>query len=554
MRRTFEYIFLPSILILIVLLSYLPSLGAYFQQDEWLAFSRLITLKSSSIYQSISNIFAPTTGHYTPLNLIVLFIEYSLFGLNFNGYILMSIFWHLLTVMLIYALSLRLFKNKTLSFFLALTFGVLASTYQATGWVIADIGTHLSAIVVLVSLLIYFKFIESGKPAHFYISIVILFVSLLFKENAIATFIVYPFGLFLLGNEKIKKARYYVLPFVFLAIFIAFRLIITKIAPVQGVLISPSIISSDRVYNLISLPPKMFVQSIFSAQVLLFLAKVLATNIYSFVRPELAIGTWQFDVFVEQVVLEVVTITLFIVITVLSLINLRRKYDKPFSRLFLFWFIFSLINSFVFVLSPERVGRITIVDSRNLYLVSIGVVFALGSFRYQFAGHKRMMILIFGTFIITNIYLLYSTQKNFILDGKTRKGILNTIKYNHPTLPKKVLFYTVSDRSYYGVPSQEKILPFQSGFGQTLLIWYYPDMKFPREFLENRYLWEIRDQGYKEVGEYGFGYFRDKELLKTTLKSYNLPTDSVIGLSWDSSTNKLSDISDAIREVLRNER
>jgi len=90
-------------------------------------------------------------------------------------------------------------------------------------------------------------------------------------------------------------------------------------------------------------------------------------------------------------------------------------------------------------------------------------------------------------------------------------------------------------------------MPFQSGFGQTLLIYYSQNEKFPRDFYPGDFLWEIRSQGYQEHGDRGFGYFRDFDLMAKTIDEKSIPADSVIAFRYDSSSQKIEDISIEVR-------
>ena len=152
--------------------------------------------------------------------------------------------------------------------------------------------------------------------------------------------------------------------------------------------------------------------------------------------------------------------------------------------------------------------------------------------------------------IIPNLYFLNQNLVEFTRRGEVRKSILTTIQLVYPDLPDKVVVYTQSNQPYYGLPPETKILPFQSGLGQTLLVWYYPTEKFPKEFFADRFLWDIEEQGYKEVGDHGFGYFRDLDLLRDAIGQYNLPGESVIAFSWDGKKNFLTDITQEVRNEI----
>jgi len=134
--------------------------------------------------------------------------------------------------------------------------------------------------------------------------------------------------------------------------------------------------------------------------------------------------------------------------------------------------------------------------------------------------------------------------------GVMRQYILSDIKGSYQRLPKKVVFYTESNKSYYGLPDEDRILPFQSGFGQTLLLWYYRSENFPVAFFKDNYLWDITSQGYKEIQGTGFGYFRNYSLLLSTLKEYNLSSESVIAFSWDDNTQTITNITEKIRKKI----
>ena len=164
-----------------------------------------------------------------------------------------------------------------------------------------------------------------------------------------------------------------------------------------------------------------------------------------------------------------------------------------------------------------------------------------------------MITLILGLFIGSNIMATKIELGKISEIGKYRHNILNQISEDNLKLTDKQVFYTESDTSYYGLPDETKILPFQSGFGQTLLVWFEKSERFPNDFFRDHYLWPIDSQGYKEVDNRGFGYFRDFNLLKSKITEYNLSESSVIAYSWDSKTNKLTNISDIIRLKLKND-
>jgi hypothetical protein len=98
-------------------------------------------------------------------------------------------------------------------------------------------------------------------------------------------------------------------------------------------------------------------------------------------------------------------------------------------------------------------------------------------------------------------------------------------------------------------------VPLEQGPGYTLMIWYYPTGVVPREFFQNDFLWEIRDQGYREVKGKGFGYYWDKnDLLNLFKQNPKLSENQIVAFYYKSNDRLLLDISPQIREYIRNNR
>lgn len=184
----------------------------------------------------------------------------------------------------------------------------------------------------------------------------------------------------------------------------------------------------------------------------------------------------------------------------------------------------------------------TFLAPRGLYIPLVAVAIIVGEISLTLIRKKSpLLVFVLGLFLV-HIFALRQNTAELIEMGRERKAILDRITNLYPDLPDRVLFYTKSDRSYYGLPTDEQILPFQSGFGQSLLVWYQRREKFPRDFFADRFLWEITDQGYKEAQGRGFGYFRDIDKMAALLRERNIPLDSIIALSYHSDSKFLEDI------------
>lgn len=543
---------LPVLILgLVITVIYLPLTGAFFQQDEWLGIARFLSLKDQSFFSILQNFFTPSGAHFAPLAVSINSILFRLFNLNYAPYVINSLLLHIIVSLIVFFLSKMIFKNFWLAFFTSALFAVNASSYQATAWVLADTSVHFSTIFAFISIILLFKFFQSKKILNFAFSIISLVISLLFKEISIGLFLLLTILFILFSKMSLKESKKYMAVIFIVGLIYGFFRI--------GIIHMPMASTADKTvttsqplkylaYNFITLPFKSISQSIIPSSVLsqasYFLGRLLPDSLTG------VKDTPDYDKFVQKKILEVISITISLGIILLSIV-LWKKNKSNIGKITIFSLIFISVNSFIFALSPETQGRIFIIDSRNLYLLSFGSPLLLVSIITFLTKNNffKGAILIF--FIFTNIYWLNTYLSDLSRVGSLRKNILNTIYQTYPKLPKKVIFYTESDRSFYGLPPIERIMPFQSGFGQTLLVWYDPSENFPEGFFKNKFLWEILDQGYQEKDSAGFGYFRDFDLLLKALENNKLDINSVISFRFDSISGNIFDNTNEVRGRIR---
>ena len=542
--------------ILVVLAAYRNVLFGFFQQDEWLSFAHHIFLREQGIKAVLKDAFFPSVGHYQPLNTVLVSLVTAIFGLNYSSYAFLSIGLHLVTVSILFYLTKMILKDIKLAFFVALLFGVTAAGFQATSWVLADIGVHFATIFSSLSLLSMFKFVKSRKNTFFIFSLASLLVSLLFKEIGIGLFLLLPALLVFFSSEELSFKSFhaekrYIL--VLLAMGILYILIRASMlylpkADRQEVLITESQTVNYIAYNMATFPFKGLAQNIIPVNTLLDFSYSIGNFFDESVAG--AKGTTAYDNFVQKKVLEGVSLTFSLLVIILAIGLWRINRASLLGKSIIFALALVLVNLPVFALSPERTGRLFIIDSRNLYFVSFGtslLIISIVAYLTKVNFLRTSAILLFA---LANIFWLNNYLSDIAQAGASRESILTEISDAYPKLPGKVIFYTESDTAYYGLLDEEKIMPFQSGFGQTLLVWYYLRERWPKEFLQNRFLWEITEQGYSEAAGRGFGYFRNMNLLRETMEQYNIPLKSVIAFSWEEKKQILRDVSQEIQDEL----
>lgn len=531
-----------------VLIGYHKVFWGFFQQDEWLSFSLRFLLEKQGIINLLKEVFSPSVGHFQPFNTLVLQMLFHFFQLNYLPYAIVSVMLHLAVVTLVFFLIKIILKDTKIAYLATLLFGVSVVSFQATSWVLADTSIHFSTIFSLSSLLLLFKFLNNKKKIIFIWSMVFLLMSLLFKEISIGFFPVFILTILLFAPKNFIKLRYIKVIILVGFLYTLFRVGMLYVPDAHkiDVVVTESQPIKYLVYNLITFPFKGISQSIIPANILLDSSYYLAN-----ILPESLLGvkeTPSYDNFVQKKILEVVSLSLSLIIIFLSIFVWWKNKTNNWGRTVIFALTFIIVNIPIFALSPERVGRVFIIDSRNLYLVAFGSSLLFSAIVVSLVKQKFIKaLLVILPLLIANIICLNSVLANVSEIGTLRKNILNKISSQYPKLPPKVVFYTNSDSTFYGLPSSKRIMPFQSGFGQTLLLWYYKTERYSDEFLKNKFLWDITSQGYKEVENRGFGYFRDFDYLAKTAHDNKLPLSSIIAFNYDSEKQIAEDITEEVR-------
>ncbi len=532
---------------LITFIFYFPIFNGFFQQDEWNGFSEYIIRAGLPFIDLIKYFFTPYILHFTPFTIAILYILLSIFGMNYLPYAVISFILHLIVIFLVYRLLLEIFSSRVKAGLGTLIFSSFASMHQATSWVMADIGTHTATIMGMLSATYFFKFLKENKTSCRYLnlSLIFLFASLFFKEITIGLFAIY---LYLVWRERSGKIKDK-LPFYKKVIFTGFiyllirTLMIPFVDTVAGE--SSTVFETKSVvliaYDFISISVKSISQSIIPIQIIRSFSEFIAGLFPISSRGEM--GTPDYEIFVVKRVMEAVSLLLSFIIGVFVLIKSKKL------KIIVWGLVWIVVNSFIFAFSPGRSGITSVIDSRNLYFVGIGSAIVLASIYFQISS-KFNKVLFLLLVLVPNLYFLRINIKDFVDVSNLRKSVLTRINVLFSDLPDRVVIYTQSSQSYYGLPEKIKIMPFQSGFGQTLLTLYYPKEDFPKDFFKERFLWEIDSQGYKEFEDRGFGYFRDLPLLKESVKQYNLPEESILAVSWDGKRNVLLDITEEVRSKI----
>lgn len=523
--------------------------NSYFEQDEWHSFGNynyLLSLKGTEFWGNL--LVSDFPYHFAPLSLIFKMTVYRIFSLNAAPYFIVSIFIHFLVSVSLYALIFILTKRRLVALMGALFFAVNSSHYQAVTWVGTFEGVEFSILFGIMSLYSYLLYLQRKQLKFLILTSVFLLIGLLFKETALTFFML--LGLLALLGQTIRLKIISILSLVLVLVlyislrftYLLFGVQVTAVSVLSGG--AEGDFALVFIYNSFVSFVKLFTQIFLPNELLVYISNVTSSpfDIY----PYFARGPWVIE---NGFRYDLLTLPLGIILMVLLWVFGRKVEDRKG----IFWGLGIMIFTLVPLLALSK--YLTFLDSRYIYPASVGFSLIVGVLSTRIFLLKNKLVIGLGLvalFLVMSfhIFLLKETISKLVNTGQMRKPIVSSIVSSYPRLPAKAIFYTSSNSPFYGSAENERIMPFQSGFGQLLLTSYHPVEHFPAEFFKNDFLWNLTDQGYKEVDGRGFGYFWDFDLMAETIKSKNLPQDAIISFKFDSESGNLVDTTNQIRQRL----
>lgn len=528
----------------------------FFQQDEWLIFGNYLYWQKAHLDWFERLFVYGQYTHFIPLSNIFSFTQFRLFGLGFYPYAISSIFLHFINSLLVFYLGRILFKKNILAFLAGLFFLINSISHQATTWIATAPGTQGSVFFLLLCLIFFTKYLadSSKRKKYLYISLLFLAGSLFFKETSVFIFLFLPIYGLIMKSNKIKGI---VISLIVLALFYVSLRAIIPIFPAQPAPNIPELAQPNLkvyAYRVITMPLRVLAQSIIPVEYIIGASNLLIKTAYpQFVAVDNAPNPY----IVESLGADIISFSFAAIILIGSYgiyIFFKKRGEDSYSRVLLLAIVFIGLSSLPFVLVPGKAGFLSLLDSRHFYLTGIFTSILLTTISlglYEIFSRKRFVLVLLTIFVICfsilNISKIRSDISKQIEVGQLRERLLNEVLSKYPRLPDKIVFYIPSDKSFYGV--EENIMPFQSGFGQTLLVWYNAHGEsFPACFFGDQFLYVQLSQGYRECEGRGFGYYRDIAKLKETLKLNAIDKSGVIGFHYRSADRRFIDITKELRE------
>jgi Tfp pilus assembly protein PilF len=185
-------------LILLCLVVYARGLGGDFVMDDWPVIkenSRITALHhvpdyfTSGVWDNTDlaeKVNVTDTSLYRPLFLITLNMGYHLWGANPMAFHALNLVLHCVNTVLVFYLILGFIgrANTTAAVFGAAVFAVHPVHVESIAW-IAGITDPLVSLFLLSSMLLYRRFLDSGRRTHSAVSLLCFVAALLSKEVAI---------------------------------------------------------------------------------------------------------------------------------------------------------------------------------------------------------------------------------------------------------------------------------------------------------------------------------------------------------------------------------
>jgi len=221
---------------------------------------------------------------------------------------------------------------------------------------------------------------------------------------------------------------------------------------------------------------------------------------------------------------------------------------------------FSTIAAYLF----ER--NTSYIESRYLYagMISMGIFFAVITDTIKNILLKTRipkffsilcLVLSLVVFFYKQIILVQREVYRAVIMAENTKNVLSEFSRVFPILPDKPVIYLTGSDFYYSYLNH--YVPLELNPGYIFMIWTYKSGKIPKELLPKELLRgyilsSFGIQWYEEYGGKAFGYYWDKDKLRSKIAEKNLSKSQLVGLYYDGHTNTFKDITNDLRKELFN--
>lgn len=329
--------------------------------DEYITNSEIIQDLSA---EGIKDIFtAYHVSNYHPFTILLYALQYRVFELSATGYHYVSLFLHIMNIILVFFLFIYLGFKEKIIIPIVLLFAIHPMHVESVAWASEqkDLLYSLFYIAAIISYLLWIK--TNKKHKWYFISLVLFLFSLLSKSMAVTLPVLLLLIDWFLGRNKIKASLVEKLPFFALSILFGVMAIISQ-SEANALDIVPDVTVIDRIFLVsyaivfylfkLFVPVKLSVMHYYPAKVGGFLP------LYYYLMP----------------------------LVIIALIYLIYKI-KTGKRIFIFGTLFFLITISV-VLQIIPVGG-SVVSERYTYIPYLGLFLIVSYYYYSLLESKNRL-------------------------------------------------------------------------------------------------------------------------------------------------------------------
>ncbi|MDP3941293.1 MAG: hypothetical protein Q8Q49_03190 [bacterium] len=550
-----------AIIIVVSLFTYLPIVHHFFQQDEWAVFADMTVFSNLSFLGKIEWLFRSSGifSHFTPVTTLLSFFIFTTFRFNFPYYAIFNLTLHTFNMILVYIIMMKILgRNLWLPALSAsLLFGIQKVSSQVVLWFAASLGAEVSTLFFLLSVLCFVEMFSKKHRFLLFFSVIFFALSFLSKETTISLAVCFPFISFFLlkaGTKKQKiyaSVRYFQYYLVSIIVVFVTKFFLLILNPHEA----PIDISSQS-GGLFFLLLRVIYYPLIAFSQILDCCGVVFKNSHFFLLEEFPLLSKSpvADVINETLVPDILYLLLSFLLLLVTIYTFIRMLEKQKREAYIL--LGSVLLFSVSMLPYVPLPRFSsFLEARYYYTPAIfsgvwlSVLLTYWARRVFSRFAIYVYILVFGVIVFMNYSAIRAERDRLQAVSTVRKNILMQFRERFPTLTrKKTVFFVTGNGPDYLV--RDLKVPFQSGFGNVLMIWYYDSGKIPAKALDGGFLYQLADQGYREIRGEGFGYYYAEESLKTTLMQGLFTIDDVYEAYYDIHTGKVIDLSSQLRKKL----
>lgn len=402
----------------------------YFIGDDFTWLRWAVDRNGQSFWQSILGYFSDAGGFfYRPGTKVYFLLMYSGFWLNPAAYYFVSIFLHFMVAVLIFLIARKIFKDLLLSVLAAFFFLILSGHSEAIMW-LSSTGHLFNALFILLGLFSFILWEEDKKTKYFLLSLLAIFLSLLFHELGIVAPLLFLLYKFLFGKKLVFKE--------FFKDFHHLALFLTILPYLLGRFLANSHwFNGDYSYNLLKLPYN-FLGNL-AGYLALNLIGVFSLPLYQNLRNLLKI----------QPLIMLLILPIFILSTALIYKKFIRRIEAQEQKIVLFCVLFFILSLLPFLGLGNLTSRYSYLSSAGFALLFAFFIKKLYGYLLDLGGRANALAtitIVVSVFFLINLIQLQKVQSDWAgASAKTKKFLASADSlYSVTFIKEKAKLYFIN--------------------------------------------------------------------------------------------------------------